>query len=110
MVPVTVISQKGQSALVEFERNGIPYRSYVDALDLQDGACPEERLADAPHGIVWDFDLGGLGQELERALKLAGIWTYEDLAERHRKLIRISTDLLGKRVWDAAKRWRKRSN
>ena len=118
LVSIRVIDVVGQSALVEYERDGMPYRSYVDTLDLHDGTgpdttghtCPAERLNDAPYGIAWDLDLDGLAREIELALKRSRIWTYEDLTERHRKLGLIATNLLGQRIWDAAKKWRKRSN
>ena len=85
-------------------RDGIPYRSYVDTLDLQDDTCPEERLADAPYGIQWEFNLDSLERDVEIALKRAGVWTYEDLQEKDRAIIRIATDTLGHAIWEAAKR------
>lgn len=82
----------------------MPYRSYVDPDDLQDGGCPAERLQDAPYGIEWKFDLENLGRDAEFALKAAGIWTYKDLQARDRAVIRIATNLLGRAIWQAAKR------
>ena len=104
LVPVRVIDIRGQSALVEYEQDGIPYRSHVDAADVVGDQCPAERLADAPHGIAWDFDFADLGREIEIALKRARIWTYEDLQQRDRVIIRIATNLVGRAIWDAAKR------
>jgi hypothetical protein len=103
-VPVRPVAARGASVLVEFERGGMPYRSYVDVADLQAGGVLAERLEDAPCGIVWDIDLAGMERDVEKAIKRAGIWTYEDLKQKDRAIIRIATDLLGKAIWDAAKR------
>jgi len=86
----------------------MPYRSYVDALDLVDGQCPRERLADVPYGVAWEFDFPNLERDAELALKQAQIWTYEDLQEKDRQIIRIATNLLGRAIWEAAKRGRNR--
>jgi len=103
-VAVKVIETRGQSALVEYQRGGMPYRSHVDTNDIQAGGVPAERLDDAPCGIVWDIDLTGMERDVELELKRAAIWTYEDLQRKDRTIIRIATDLLGKAIWDAARR------
>jgi hypothetical protein len=99
-----VVNIRGRSALVEYDLDGMPMRSYVDTLDLQDDKCPVERLADAPYGIRWELDFDGLEPQVEVALKRRGIWTYEDLERQDRAVIRIATNLVGKAIWEAAKR------
>jgi len=101
---VKILKTQGQSALVEYEIDGVPYRSLVDVADVGDGMCAAERLRDAPYGIEWDFRLSTLARDTEIALKQQGIWTYADLQEKDRAVIRIATNLLGAAIWDAAKR------
>lgn len=108
LIPVRVLETHGQSTLVEYEKDGMPYRSYVDSADIEDDVCPPERLQDAPYGIVWEFDFTDLARETELMLKRGGIWTYDDLNQHDRKLVRICTNLLGQRIWKAAKRGRNR--
>ena len=104
LVDIKVIEQHGASVLVEYQVDGIPYRSSVDPLDVTDGQCPQERLRDAPYGIDWKFDLPDLKREVELELKRDQIWTYQDLQARDRRIIRIATNVLGRAIWDAAKR------
>ena len=104
LVDVKVISTHGASAIVEYETDSMPYRSSVDVNDVVDGQCPQERLRDAPYGIDWEFDLPDLKRETELALKKAQIWTYRDLQEKDRQIIRIATNVLGRAIWEAAKR------
>jgi len=103
-VSVKVIEVTGQSALVQFDVNGIAYRSRVDAADVVDGMCDAERLRDAPHGIIWRLEFPDLARDVEIALKRRGIWTYADLQQNDRAIVRIATDLLGAAIWDAAKK------
>lgn len=105
LVNVRVVDAKGLSVLVEFDRDGMPYRAYVDAEDLQPGGVPAERLEDAPYGVDWSsLDFAGMEREAERALKRAGIWTYDDLQCKDRAVIRIAVDLVGAAIWETAKR------
>jgi len=107
LVGVTVLETTGQTALVEYELDGVPYRSYVDVADVvkdeTGDVCPLERLQDAPYGIVWEFDFSNLSKEVETALKKKGIWTYSDLQNKDRATIPIATNLLGRAIWEAAK-------
>ena len=103
LVDVKVIERHGASAIVEYEVDGMPYRSSIDPNDLIDGQCPRERLQDAPYGIDWEFDLPDLKRETELELKRAQIWTYRDLQEKDRQIIRIATNVLGREIWKAAK-------
>ena len=103
LVDVEIITNHGGSVVVEYQVDGIPYRSSVDPLDLVDGQCPRERLRDAPYGIDWEFDIADLARRTELALKEAQIWTYTDLQKKDRQLIRIATNVLGGAIWNAAK-------
>lgn len=111
-IPVTVLETHGNSILVEFEADGLPRRSYVDAIDIVDGECPLERLGDVPYGIDWatHLDLSGIGVEIEKTLKDRGIWTLGDLQQKDRTLIKIATNLIGKAIWDIAKQQDKCTN
>ena len=108
LVDVEIITNHRGSVVVEYQVDGIPYRSSVDPLDLVDGQCPRERLRDAPYGIDWKFDIADIARETELALKAAQIWTYTDLQEKDRQLIRIATNILGRAIWSAAKSGRNR--
>lgn len=100
---VEVLGVEGQSALVEYDNDGIPCRAYVDPNDIVDGMCSQERLDDAPYGITWKFDIPDLARATELELKRAQIWTYADLVQKDREIIRIATNLLGRAIWAAAK-------
>ena len=108
LVDVKIITNHGGSVVVEYQVDGVPYRSSVDPLDLVDGQCPRERLRDAPYGIDWEFDIADIARETELALKAAQIWTYTDLQEKDRQIIRIATNILGRAIWNAAKSGRNR--
>lgn len=103
LVDVTIITNHGGSVVVEYQVDGIPYRSSVDPLDLVGGQCPRERLRDAPYGIDWEFDIADIARETELALKIAQIWTYKDLQEKDQQITRIATNMLGRAIWQAAK-------
>lgn len=108
LIPVKVLSVHKQSALVEYELDDMPYRCYVDTNDIVEDGCPLARLQDAPCGITWEFDIQDIARTTELELKRAQIWTYEDLQEKDRQIIRIATNVLGKAIWTAAKRGRNR--
>lgn len=111
-VPVEIVETHGNSALVQYDLNGLPRRCYVDVGEIVDGECPRERLADVPYGIDWGayLDFSGIEAEIECQLKARGIWTLADLQAHDRVLIRIATDLIGAAVWDVAKQQNKRTN
>jgi len=108
LVDVTIIERHRASAIVQYVVDGMPYRSSIDPNDLIDGQCPRERLADAPYGIDWEFDIADIARETELALKKAKIWTFTDLQEKDRQYIRIATNVLGRAIWKAAKSGRNR--
>ena len=105
LVPITVVETKGQSALVEYEQNGLRYRSYVDPEDIEDGQCPLSRIQNAPYGIDWqaELDLTDLPAKVHQALTARGIWTLDDLKRQDKAVTRIATNTLGAAIWRAAK-------
>lgn len=109
MIDVRIIETKGQSSLVEYLDADMPCRVYVPPEAIVDGQCNLYDLQSeyTPYGIQWMMflDLSGITPEtVTKALRERGIWTYEDLQEHDRVLIKIATDAIGKEVWDAAKR------
>jgi hypothetical protein len=108
MIDVRMIETKGQSSLVEYVDEDIPCRAYVPTIEIQDGQCNLYKLQNeyTPYGIPWtqylSLDITPLG--IMKALRERDIWTYEDLQKHDRVLIKIGTDMIGKAVWDAAKR------
>ena len=113
LVPIKVLETHGKSVLVEYVDGEMPYRSRVDLDEIVDGECSAERLRDVPYGIDWSglaIDGAEMARRIEFELKKNKIWTYEDLQSRDRALIRISTNGLGRLVWDVAKKACKHSN
>lgn len=109
MIDVRVIETKGQSSLVEYVDDDIPYRVYVPSHEIEDGQCSLFKLQSeyTTYGVQWSkyLNLSGItSMGIMKTLRERGIWTYEDLQEHDRVLIKIGTDTIGKAVWDAAKR------
>ena len=79
---ITVIRQKGQAVLVEWENEG-SRRAYVVASAVEDDQCSSQELEiGIPYGLPWREIVGDLvltGEQIEDALKKHGIWTLEDL-------------------------------
>jgi len=100
-----VVSTKGQSALVEYEQDGLRYRSYVDPEDIENEQCPLIRLQNAPYGIDWQamLDVTDLPAKVHQALTARGIWTLQDLQQQDNAVTRIATNTLGAAIWKAAK-------
>lgn len=103
---VKTIEIKGQSALVEWEQDGMLRRGYVPAEIIEDDHVDETDLdRSIPYGLLFEEVMGDVSaSEIIDSLHRAGIWTYSDLTARDRRLIRIGTDLIGAVVWAAAKR------
>jgi len=84
-VPVTVLGQKGGSALVEWITAGVPFRGYVPASAVKPDGVSAGTLGKAvPYGIPWQtlHMPGGedVAETLAVELRRRGIWTAEDLA------------------------------
>ena len=92
---IEVLDVKGNSALVQYYKQDIPYRAYVDVADITDeGEVPAARLSDVPYGIDWgqvlEIDEDQLKREIEQTrLNLV----QADLARR--SLTRLTPRVLG---------------
>ena len=104
---VTVLSQDDQSTLIEYRNKaGAPCRVYVPSDLVTGGIVSHETIEKgAPYGLPFEVALSAITpQQIADALHSAGIWCYADLQERDRVLIRIGTNLIGRAVWDAARK------
>lgn len=109
MIDVRVIETKGKSALVEYHDDSIPYRVYMPSSEIENGRANLYKLQNeyTPYGIPWTsfLNLSGITSTgIMKTLRERGVWTYDDLKEHDRVLIKIGTDTIGKAVWDAAER------
>lgn len=103
---VQIIEQQGDSALVQWDHNGAPMRGHVPTESVIEGEVGGAILDKAiPYGLSFELALEDISaQDVIARLHQAGIWTFADLQQRDRVLIRIGTDLIGAAVWNAAKR------
>lgn len=80
---VSVIRQKGQAVLVQWEDAGVLHRAQIPPHALDgDEVNPTELLMGIPYGLPWAEIMGDLiisGEEIEYELRRHGIWTLEDL-------------------------------
>lgn len=105
---VRIVQTKGQSALVEWQEEGRLFRGYLPVNLVKDGTAEGADLAKAaPYGVPWEryINLAGLTvQALADELRRNGIWTVDDLMKRDRDIIGIATNLVGRAVFEAAKK------
>lgn len=84
---VMIVKREGETAVVEWREEGTPYRSIVpvSALTVAQPGLREAECEYPERGIPYgeDFSLlitpAATPESVDRALKLAGIWTAEDL-------------------------------
>ena len=110
-IAVKVIQTQGRSALVQWGPEEDPRRAWAPAYKVEDGRIGAETLGECPlYGIQWEQYLqeSALSEStietVSRALRKAGIWTFEDLQSNDRAINRIAVNIIGKAVWGAAKR------
>ena len=107
MMKVKVLSQDDQSTLIEYQNKaGAPCRVYVPS-DMVTGEIVSRETVDkgAPYGLPFEVELPTISpQQIVDELHKAGIWCYADLQAKDRSLIRIGTNLIGRAVWDAARK------
>jgi len=108
-IAVKVIKKQGHSALVQWGPEEDPRRAWAPVYKIEDGHIEADTLAECPpYGIQWEQYLDeeefGLMDRVTKALRKAGIWTFEDLQSNDRVLTRIAVNIIGKVVWGAAKR------
>jgi hypothetical protein len=83
MVSVRLVEQRGESAVVEYDKAGVGlYRVIVpaDAI-VEDQASETDLDMGVPYGLPWESIavLSATGASLANALRVRGIWTLADL-------------------------------
>ncbi len=87
---IKIISQRKQSALVEFTKNDKLQRVTVPASDIVDDQISDYKLKMAiPFGVEWSelITLQATSQDLEQNLRRVGIWTKEDALQNVNKVL-----------------------
>lgn len=81
---VKIIQQSGTIVLAEWIDNGMPYRGIMPAEAMEGEYVSEDELDRAiPHGSPWEeIELDATSEKLARNLRMAGIWTVEDLRKK----------------------------
>lgn len=81
-IAVTVITERGHSALVEWMDGGDKRRGYVPAEAVAGGKCAEDVLKAAHlYGVAWEkyIEIKATPTAVAQALRGSGIWTIDDL-------------------------------
>lgn len=88
LIPVTVITRKGQAVLVEYTRDDRPARASLPVSSVRAGpgdslgwTSQEELDRGIDYGLPWAELVKGQtisSEAIERALRAAGIWTIDD--------------------------------
>lgn len=81
MIEVKIISQRGQSALVEYFKDGKLCRVTVPAKEIIDGQINAYNLnMGIPYGLPWAqlIPMAATSKQLEQNLRRVGVWTKED--------------------------------
>ena len=99
-ISVTVVEQRGKSALVEWLDGGdLPRRAYVPADEVLASKVDTMVLeAGIPYGVAWDeaVTLPKITQRaLCAALRKQGLWTIADLEANPKYFQRVLHDLTG---------------
>lgn len=87
--PVTVVSQSGKSAVVEWHDKKGLHRASIPADLIAEKVDQELLEAAPPYGVPWaDAPIKALtGDDLQAALYAAGVWTSEDVQKQPQKAI-----------------------
>jgi len=85
---VTVVSKKGETALVQYEVDGSATRKYIPVDEIGEGLVLDTVLARGiPYGYPWDeMEMTFDGQKFSNELHQLGIWTVEDALKYPQKL------------------------
>ena len=98
-IPVTVVEQRGKSALVEWLDGDLPVRTYVPAGEVLLEKVDRMVLdAGIPYGEAWDAAVTLpkiTPRALCAALRRAGYWTIADLEANPKNFQRVLHDLTG---------------
>lgn len=90
MIDIKIVSQRGQSALVEYIKDGQLERRVILASDIHDGQVNEYNLnLGVQYGLKWSklITLQATSEDLEQNLRRVGIWTGEDALNNVEKLL-----------------------
>jgi hypothetical protein len=90
MITVKIISQRGQSALVEFIKNDRLQRATVPVRDIVDDQISDYKLKlGIPYGIEWSkyITLQATPEDLEQNLRRVGIWTKQDALKNAQRVL-----------------------
>ena len=83
-IPVRVIHTEGESALVEWNDDGL-HRAFVPVEEVSEGKCSASVLkAGVPYGVDWEkyIQINVTVAEISHALHRAGFWIPKDIEER----------------------------
>ena len=88
-LPVTVISTKGETALIQYLQDGQVTRKYIPVKELGDGHVLETVLARGiPYGYPWeDLEMKFDSVKLAHELHQRDIWTPNDALTFPQKLL-----------------------
>lgn len=99
LVPITIISKNGQSALVEWNDGERLRRAYVPVAEIEGDKCDEYVLsAGIQYGAEWEQYLSGVTVSPETVadtLRSHGYWTPEDIERNVTRAQSIINMLLG---------------
>ena len=83
-IPVRVIHTEGESALVEWNDDGL-HRAFVPVEEVSEGQCSANVLkAGVPYGVDWEkyIQINVTVAEISHALHRAGFWIPKDIEQR----------------------------
>ena len=81
-VPVRIVGEKGESALVEWVQDGSYKRAYVPAKSVKEGAVSPITLGKGiPYGLPWEdfIEITATPESVANELRRRGVWYLEDL-------------------------------
>jgi hypothetical protein len=90
MIEVKIISQRGQSALVEYTEGGNLKRATIPTADIVDNKVSPHKLhLGISYGVEWAkyVTLQATPEQLQENLRWAGIWTKEDALNNADKVL-----------------------
>lgn len=81
-VPVKVVGEKGESALVEYQVDGMYRRRYVPRKSVKDGAVSPITLGKGVvYGLPWEdfIEITATPESVANKLRQRGVWYIEDM-------------------------------
>jgi hypothetical protein len=92
MIEVKIISQRGQSALVEYIEGGKLKRATIQVGDIREGQVSLYKLhLGISYGVEWAkyITLQATPEQLQENLRRAGVWTKEDALTNAAKVLGV---------------------